>query len=127
MDFMSLIDHTIRGQISNEDVYGVHFYNPKRINIREIVTAPNELGIWKAKIDVFDFDHKIWTSKHKVTSFFPTFWSLTQLFDECEYAFNNKKKDEESESIFHSKTRSGINVKIIINKNNQIKSIFPTD
>jgi hypothetical protein len=123
-DFISLFDHTIRGQIQNKQVYGIHYFDPSLMRIREKIESENEVGVWVAKIDLFNKNTNQWTQKEQETSFFPEKWSINQLFHEIYYAFKHMSKDETKEFTFLSKTESGVSVKIII-KENQVKSIYP--
>jgi hypothetical protein len=123
-DFIDLLEHTTKGLISQHEVFGVHFFVRKRMRIREIVKSPNSVGVWIARIDLFDSENNRWVSKKDQTSFFPENWTIHQLFHECHYAILNKVKDETRASFYLSKTLSGVNVEIII-KNDKLKSIYP--
>jgi len=124
MEFISLVEHTIKGQIQNKNVYGIHYFDPSRMRIREIVKSENKVGVWIATIDLFDEKKQQYVPKRQQTSFFPVGWSLHQLFHECFFAFTNKIKDNTKIHTYFSKTQSGVPVEIII-KDNKLKSIYP--
>jgi hypothetical protein len=123
-DFIKLLDHTIRGQIKKRHVYGVHYYEPDMVKIRNIVRSENRYGVWAAKIEVFDKKNNIWILKEMETTFFPRDWTLAQLFHECDHAFMNKRKDENREHVYIARTQSGVPVEIIVD-NNIIRTIYP--
>lgn len=123
-DFIRLVDHTIRGQIHRREVYGIHYFDPCIMRIRENLKPENEFGVWTAKIDLFDKQYNRWIQKVQETSFFPKIWSLGQLFHECFFAFTNKVKDDTKKNIYTSKTESGIKVEIVISEK-KVKSIYP--
>jgi hypothetical protein len=123
-DLIKLFTHTIKGNISNKNVFGIHYFNNTFMRIRELINQENSKGVWEAKIDVYDKLNNTWIEKRPTTTFFPKDWNITQLFHECEYACEHKIKVINSENRFSSKTLSGINVVIII-INNIVKSIYP--
>jgi hypothetical protein len=123
-EFIKIIDHTIRGHVKDKNVLGVHFFDGKKMKLRELINPENEKGVWKARIDFFDINNNSWVEKKQITTFFPRNWSIHQLFHECDYAFNNKIKDDKSKSKYTSYTISGIKVEIII-YNDEVKSMYP--
>jgi hypothetical protein len=122
--FIGLLDHTIRGQVQQRKVYGIHYFDPSQMRIREKIRPENEVGVWIAKIDLLDKKNNQWIEKERINSFFPLNWSMNQLFHECYFAFKNLVKDETKKFIYLSKTKSGVKVEIIV-KENQLKSIYP--
>jgi len=123
-EFIRLIDHTIGGQIKDQNVYGMHYYDPDRVRIIENVCVENSQGVWAAKIEVLNYDSKQWVQKEKITTFFPKNWTMNQLFHECDYAYENKQKVDQKTNVYSSQTLSGVPVEIII-ENNEIKTIYP--
>jgi len=123
-EFIKLFDHTVRGQIKNKNVYGLHFYDPERIRIIEITRKENTNGVWAAMVEVFDKSTHRWIAKEKETTFFPKNWTITQLFHECDFAYVHKKKIDSKICVYSSRTLSGVRVDIII-ENNEVKTIYP--
>ena len=124
MEFINVIEHTIRGQVQKDKVYGIHYFDPTCMRIIENVKLKNDVGVWIAKIEYFDRNKNQWIQKDQETSFFPSNWNLTQLFNECFYAYQNKIKDVTKDYTYLSKTESGVKVELII-KDNQLRSIYP--
>ncbi len=123
IEFVDLIDHSIRGRIKNGKLSGIHFYDKDKIKIIK-KTDSNEKGVWKAK---FKFRHpktNLWIEKNEETTFFPKNWDIDKLFHELYHAFLTKKKIYDTQHIFESETLSGIKVKIV-EKNGILKSIYP--
>jgi hypothetical protein len=124
MDFFKLIDHSTRGQIKNKNVYGLHFYDPEKIKIIELIGNKNPLGVWAARIEALNPNTNQWIEKKGITTFFPINWTGSQVFLECAYAFEHKEKVADKNNIYSSTTLSGIQVEIII-ENNEVKTIYP--
>jgi hypothetical protein len=122
-DFLDSLEHLIQGEIKNEKVTGIHFYNEKRVKIIEILET-NQLGVWSAIIEKFDPKTNNWIKKESSTTFFPRSWSLAKTISEITDAEKNKVRKVDSQNIYTSKTTSGIVVEIII-MNGKMKTIYP--
>ena len=125
-EYIKLFSHTIKGKIKNKQVFGIHFFDPLSMRIKEMINNDNKNGVWEAIIEVYDKEREQWYSKKTTSTFFPRDWPLDRLFQECDFAFENKTKDINSNSRFISKTLSGIDVVIII-ENDIVKSIYPVN
>lgn len=124
LDFIKLLEHTTKGKIIGNKISGVHYYNPERVKILRVLKVNKLTKVCEAEIEYFNPKTNEWIKKEKPTTFFPLTWNENQLFHECEYAFKNMKKKENSDSVYYSKTISNIDVEIIkINEN--VKSIYP--
>lgn len=121
-DFRVAFNHITVGKIYKGDVKGVHFFNPSRVKIIEIVKYDEKTKVYSAKISKLDLEKDIWIEKKSLSNFFPDEWTLSELNYELDYAFNNKKKF--SENIYKGVTNQGIIVKFII-KNEKIITIYP--
>ncbi len=119
-DFMDLFGHTTRGNIKSKKVYGIHYFNPQSMKIKNILGCEDKNMVWKAIVEIFDSDRNEWFEKE--STFFPRIWSLDRLFHECDYAIKNKIKTGDFKYI--SSTSCGIPIEIII-KNQELKSIYP--
>tara|TARA_R110001632_G_scaffold148359_3_gene265451 strand:+ start:465 stop:1121 length:657 start_codon:yes stop_codon:yes gene_type:complete len=123
-ELLKILDHTLKGNIKNNKITGVHYYDPNRVKILKPLKFNKSTQILKAEIAFFNPKTKEWIKKDSPTTLFPISWSEHQLVHECEYALNNMKKKEGTESVFFSKTLSGISVEII-KKGSEVKSIYP--
>jgi len=121
-DIIKTFQHTTKGDINSKKIYGVHYFNNERMTIKKIIEDADSQGVWKALVEVYDTKLNKWFEKE--STFFPRDWSLTQLFNECDYAIQNRVKCYDKQNIYWGKTLSGIPVEIII-KNNELKSIYP--
>ena len=124
LDFIKGFVHSIFGNFKEHDVTGIHFYDEAKVKIIEFLES-NEKGVWRAKIEAYDFRTKKWKPKDKATNFFPKDWDKNILLDELYFADKNKKLKEGTERVYNAVTRSGINVKFIIEKNGKVKTIYP--
>lgn len=121
-DIIKTFQHTTKGDIKSKNISGIHFFNNESMRIKKIIENTDSQGVWKALVEVYDKKLNKWFEKE--STFFPRNWSLTQLFHECDYAFQNKVKSNDKEFIYLSKTLSGIHVEIAI-EDNKLKSIYP--
>lgn len=122
IDFIKTIQHSIKGDVRSKTIFGVHFFDSDKMKIKKIIEDSDNNGIWKALVEVYDMEQKKWFEKE--STFFPINWSLTQLFQECDYAYQNKQKCDQKRFIYYAKTLSGIPVELVI-KDNELKSIYP--
>ncbi|MFL1896977.1 EndoU domain-containing protein [Aquimarina sp. 2-A2] len=121
-EFIDLIDHCIRGRVSNGKITGVHFYDEDRVRILKITDNNIKNGVWKAKFQYKNpFNYK-WITKEAESTFFPKNWNLTKLFQEVNFAYNRKVKL--SNNKFKGITSEGIAVIFIFN-NGKPKSVYP--
>lgn len=124
-EFMKSIEHATIGKIRKSGVSGVHFVDSKRVKILEKLNE-NTQGVFEAKFQIFDHKTNDWYEKEGTSTFFPLNWSLHTLFHECAYAYFDYKKElvSGSEQLYKSRTRSGIEVRIVMNGKN-VKTIYP--
>ena len=59
--------HSVSGTFTNENVTGIHFYDELKVRVIEVLET-NENGVWKAKIEAFDYRTKKWKEKIKAIS-----------------------------------------------------------
>lgn len=123
-DFIEVLEHCTKGRIKNGKVYGVHYYDSERVKILEIVRENKSNGIWEAIIEVYNSKTNKWIEKETPSTFFPRNWNAHELFHECHHAVINKTEKLNSENVFISQTKSGIDVEIIV-KDGKLKSIYP--
>ena len=122
LTFIKAFHHINVGKIIKQEVKGVHFYNPDRIKILEIVNKNEFTGVYVAKIGKYDLKSDSWIEKKELTNFFPDEWDLAKLFKELNYAYNHKNHFDGK--IYMSETSEKIPVKLIIDKN-EILTIYP--
>ena len=122
LDYIKLFEHTTAGSIKSKKIFGVHYFDNERMSIIKHLGHNDDNNVWKAIIKVTDLDTGI--SNEKESTFFPIEWSVTQLFNECEYAYKNMRKKEATSYINESQTLSGVPVEII-KRGNTVKSIYP--
>lgn len=122
LTFIKAFHHINVGKIHRKEVKGVHFFNPDRIKILEILNKNEVTGIYSAKISKLNHNNNEWIEKKEVTNFFPDDWDLQELFSQLNYAYKNKIFQEGN--IYLSKTTNNIKVKLII-KESEIITIYP--
>lgn len=124
-DMMKSIHHIISGDIGKKErLSGVHLFDKTQMRIIKITREPDSMGVWEAIIEVWDKEHQKYIAKLKPSTFFPTNWSRTRLFDEVITAYNNRYKCPECMNIWHGRTKSGIFVDMYIS-DGAIKTIYP--
>ena len=124
MDFIEMFIHATKGHIKKGKVQGLHFYDPDRVEIINEEVLDNSTGVWKAEVKFYDKKNDRWITKENPSTFFPKNWTRTQLFHECNYAYDKMKKKDGSRHIYISETYSKIPVEIIM-KNEKLVSIYP--
>lgn len=129
----NLVQHLFLGSFKKGRVTGVHhILAVMRGNVRivEITKSPNKLGVWEAKIQVLDKSNRQskpeWKTKDQPSTFFPN-WSTMRLLDECDVALKAKEfiKERHSQTLWKSKTSSGISVEIWTDDKEEPLSIYP--
>ncbi len=124
LEFIDLIMHATIGRIKKGKITGVHFYDNERVKILEIMSINKITKVWQAKIEFFNIDSQKWILKDKPSTFFPKHWNFANLLEECDLAYRNREKVNDSDHKFRSKTLSNVPVEIIFNKGKMI-SIYP--
>lgn len=119
-DFLNTFTHIIAGKIKQKKISGIHLFDTKTMRGKKMLLQPDSNYIWKAIVEVYNPKNKKWYEKE--STFFPVFWSYTQLFEELDYALQNKIQI--GTFLYQSFTRSGIPIKIII-KQNILTTIYP--
>ncbi len=121
LTFVKAFHHINVGKIHKKEVKGVHFFNPDRIKILEILNINEETGVYSARISKWNHNNNEWIEKKESTNFFPDNWDLQKLFSELNYAYKNKVFHQGN--IYLSKTTNNIKVKLII-KESEIITIY---
>ena len=117
-------NHSTIGRIKNGNLTGIHFYDPEKVKIIEIIKTDPQTGAFKAKFEYFDERTKKWILKTSPSSFFPPSWDLATLLMECKYALEQLDSNDLRDGKLQSITESKIKVELII-KNGNLKSIYP--
>lgn len=120
--FIALFLHTWVGKISKNYVSGIHYLEPNRVRILEIVDKNPISSVFLARISVYDTEKNLWVVKEKPSNFFPNHWSLQKLFEELNLAFQNKIHSEGN--VYYGFTSENIKVKIVI-KDGKGLTMFP--
>ena len=116
--------HAAFGKVKNGTLTGVHFYDPEKIKIIEILEVSSITKVFKAEFEYFDFKSNKWIKKKGASTFFPKNWILSTLLMECKFAFDKINNGNLDDGKYKSFTKSNIPVSIII-KNGKIKSLYP--
>lgn len=116
--------HATIGRIKNGNLTGIHFFDPERVRILEIIEENIITNVFKAKFEFFDTRTKQWVQKKSATTFFPKHWNLATLLMECKFAFDQLNETALKDGKIKSLTKSNIEVVIII-KNGILKSLYP--
>lgn len=119
-DFIRLYSHSMRGEVKNKSLGGVHFYDNGRMKIKSLIKPPDQNRVWEAIVEVQE--NGKWFEKQ--STFFPMDWSLTQLFHECKVAVSTMIPKDNSPYLHFGRTLTGVPVEIIV-KDGKLKSIYP--
>ncbi len=125
IEFLKSIEHIVTGSVKKGQVSGIHFVDPEKVMITEVVNQ-NQQGVFEAKFKVFDHKTQKWFEKELTSTFFPESWSLNQLFHECFYAYihcSNKPINGKI-NLFKSTTKSGVKVAVVL-VGEKVKTIYP--
>ncbi len=127
------VQHLFMGSFKKGKATGVHHIMPflrGHGRIVEITKPPNKLGVWEAKIQLLDKSNRQakpkWKTKDEPSTFFPN-WNTISLFEECEFALGAKEfvRKKHSNTLWKSKTSSGIPVEIWTDQTEKPISIYP--
>lgn len=117
----SAIEHIFEGEINrNGQAVGYHYEglaSSKAKVIESTRSKEDKNGVYRAKITIEGKE------KNAFSSFFPKNWTMQQIVDAINEAYENKKL--ESGNIYNGKTKSGITVQMYLTENNKIISAFP--
>ena len=116
--------HAVFGRIKRRDLTGIHFFDPEKVRILEMIEENKLTNVFKAKFEYFDTRTKKWIEKKSASTFFPKNWSLTTLIMECKFAFDKINESDLKDGKIKSTTKSNIEIEIII-KNGDLKSLYP--
>ena len=116
--------HAAFGRIKNGNLTGIHFFDPQKIRIIEMIEENPVTKVFKAQFEYFDFKTEKWIQKSTPSTFFPTAWVLSTLIMECKYAFDQINNGELYDGKYHSFTESKIPI-VIIMKKGKLKSLYP--
>ena len=117
-----IINHILHGEIKKGKSIGIHFFQPEKHQIIEIVKEENKNGVWEAYIQIRHPKTNTWVKKEKTSTFFPINWTHEQLVEKLKIAFLNKKRKYVYQYI--GKTDCGVKI-IFFLKNNLVVSCFP--
>lgn len=115
------LEHIFEGEINrNGQAVGYHYEGlttSKAKVIESTRSKEDKNGVYRAKITIEGKE------KNAFSSFFPKTWSMQQIVDTINEAYENKQL--ESGNIYNGKTKSGITIQMYLTENNKIISAFP--
>ncbi|MFD2541577.1 EndoU domain-containing protein [Lacinutrix gracilariae] len=116
--------HATIGRIRKGDVTGIHFFNPKRVKILELIETNPKTGVFRARISFLNVKNNNWIEKKSASTIFPKDWNHAKLLMECKHAFDKIEKEKPSNGKIESTTKSGIKVNFVFRDGN-LKSLYP--
>jgi len=116
--------HATIGRIKSRNLTGIHFFDPEKVRILEIIEQNETTKVFKARFEFFDAKTEKWIEKNKASTFFPKDWNLATLLMECKFAFDRIINDDLKKGKIKSVTKSNIEIEMII-KNGKLKSLYP--
>ena len=116
--------HATIGRIKNGDLSGIHFFDPEKVRIIEILEKNDKTNVFMARFEFYNVRTNKWIEKKTPSTFFPKNWNLATLLMECKFAFDKLQVSDLSDTKIKSITKSNIEVEMII-KNGKLKSLYP--
>ncbi|MBA4746270.1 MAG: EndoU domain-containing protein [Muricauda sp.] len=124
IETIDLFSHCTKGRVKNGSVTGVHFYDPLKVKIINVLKENDETGVFEAEFEYYNSSTKKWIKKRSSSTFFPRTWQRGKLLQECQNAYDLIKGSKPNNGIVLSKTSEGIEVEIVF-KEGALKSIYP--
>lgn len=121
---IELFSHCTKGRVKSGSVTGVHFYDPQKVKISDVLKENNETGVFEAEFEYYNSATKSWIKKGTSSTFFPRTWQRGKLLQECQNAYDLIKESKPNNGIVLSRTSEGIKVKLVF-KEGKLKSIYP--
>jgi hypothetical protein len=116
--------HATLGKIQKGNLSGIHFFNPKKTKVLEIIEFNSHTNVFKARFEFYDFNTKTWVEKKTPSTFFPQSWDLSTLLMEIKFALEKIDPKSFKDGKIKSITKSNIEIEIVI-KNGVLKSLYP--
>lgn len=70
-EILSILQHSVSGEIKNGQINGIHYYDSKLKNVRVIEEMePDKNGVWKGTAQYFNQFTNEWKTKSSVSTFF---------------------------------------------------------
>lgn len=121
------LEHILEGQLNARGkAVGFHYEGMPTAKGKIILgtdSAPNEFGVYTAKVEV---NGVLKTANGGKSSFFPKTWNAQDIIDGINEAFNSKEFVYGTKNTFIGETSSGIEVEMYIDRTTgKIISAFP--
>jgi len=95
--------------------------DPKNAKVVKIISPPNKVGVYTAKVKIYDKKRHQW--KQKFSSFFPDKMSRKEVIDTILYAYKHRKHPKKQPWIGPS--GKGFMIQGYLNKKGNINTAFP--
>ncbi|RYC37114.1 EndoU domain-containing protein [Pectobacterium zantedeschiae] len=121
-------EHVFHGEI-NKKGKAVGFHHRASIGhegkarIGEITNAPNQHGVYTAKVEVFDKSSGTWVAKGRDSSFFPDSWNRQKVMSEIRGAYNNATVSPGGK--WSGVSPSGVKIEGWLDKTGNINTAYP--
>jgi len=116
--------HSTIGRIKNGNLTGIHFYDPDRVRLLEILETNLITNVFRARFEFYDLKKSKWIEKRSSSTFFPKHWNLSTLLMECKFALDQLKTENFNDGKFKAKTSNNIEIEIVI-KGGKLRSLYP--
>lgn len=121
-------EHIFHGEI-NKKGKAVGFHHERGIGyegkarVTEITQAPNEMGVYKGKVEIFNPATGQWIAKGPESTFFPKEWDRAKILNEVKGAYANSTTLPTGK--WSGTSPSGVSIGGYIDKNGKINTAFP--
>nr|WP_249663075.1 EndoU domain-containing protein [Pectobacterium parmentieri] len=121
-------EHVFHGEINkNRKAVGFHHRasigHEGKARIGEITNAPNQHGVYTAKVEAFDKSSGTWVAKGRDSSFFPDSWNRQKVMSEIRGAYNNGTVS--SDGKWSGISPSGVKIEGWLGKTGNINTAYP--
>jgi hypothetical protein len=86
-------------------------------------TAPDQRGIYRAEVEIWDPSRGRWVRKQPPSTFFPDHWSRQRVIDEVDTAFQNKTFI--GPRHWRGTSHSGVMIDGYVNQAGELTTAFP--
>jgi hypothetical protein len=128
---LKFLNHIFNGEINSKGkATGLHHVgtsvNLGSAKVEPIPGTKNAMGVYKAKIEVYDSNTHQWVAKNTESTMFPDHWSREDVFKAIKGATNDPSTKNLGDNKFEgTDPQTGMTIIFTINQNNELTSAYP--
>jgi hypothetical protein len=98
-------------------------HDPATARVTRILDAPNEVGVYRARVDVLDPSTRAWVPKNAPSTFFPDAWPRERVLEEISGAFRAKSRVRDG--YWEGRSPSGLRIGGYVDRDGDVATAFP--